>query len=194
MSRPIYKIQVLRVKKALDDYIRTHIIDSNIDLNDLREFENDYPGELNDEQSLALRELLSALVLVDQNLIKKEYIKVLSQFHTTRHEFYIPMIMEQYRPNINPIKAIFYELNILMKSMPILAAITSLAKSMGVPLLFFSRVELALVHDIKLLENFIDSYAAHEIKNPIEIIHARCTLKEFSQFHNQLRVAETSIS
>lgn len=118
--------------------------------------------------------------------LRKEYTSVINQLETEKSEFKFPSILVKYRPNINPIRALFYELREVTRSY-------STENEYHVWLLnlvsdkeYNNKIIDAILIDIKRLERIVSRYYLPMIKYtdsiPLELFHARQLIKDFQHY------------
>jgi hypothetical protein len=192
----VVDFEVLRIQAELDRYQRTkslpHIIlDGVYSLDDISRLYNKLSKK---HQYIAdrLQKQYTILVGCDadelKKLLKKEYSYTVANLATTHNSFEFSCIRHKYRKNINPVRALYYELReVLNKYNPdnphhdwVLGLFADT---------YYKNIVLdALLKDIQRLEKIIKRYyipvAKHTNSIPLELLHAKQLVSDFRHYYD----------
>lgn len=116
--------------------------------------------------------------------LKLEYIHIINSLHTRHSDFKFPTVLQQYRHDINPVKALYYEVrNAMLYYNPdngVHIWLLTLIQDHE----FYNKLIEAITSDITKLDYFIAKYypCIDPLGAPIELIHARQLVKEFAEY------------
>lgn len=117
--------------------------------------------------------------------LKEDYSELFLNFATNDADFKIPGVLQHYRYGINPVVAIYYELNNLCsfpdRNETMHLWLENLVRDDD----FYKKIIEALEHDIKALKHVIVTYynilCVNDESMPIELYHAKRKIEEFSR-------------
>jgi len=145
-------------------------------------------------KELAQKLIKDYTIFVDGNLkdlriaLRKDYESVMDTLETKSNKFIFPTVMSRYRPNINPLTALYYDSREMFRRYNsedprhiwLLDIITDRN--------FSNEMLDSLSRDVKRLERVIQRYywpfSKVDKKIPLELFHARQQLKDFRHYYN----------
>jgi hypothetical protein len=120
--------------------------------------------------------------------LRKDYTSTITQLETEKADFKFPSVLIKYRPNINPVRAIFYEIREITRSYNIENEYHAWLLSLLQNAEYNNKVIDALSIDIRRLEKVVSRYYLPLIKYtdsiPLELFHARQLIKDFRHYKN----------
>jgi len=188
---------VLRIQSELDRYQRTKtiphsILDGTYDIEEVAEL---YLDKLTPKyQKLAKKLHREYYEKIEENVeslreaLKREYASVMMHLHTNHSSFYFDSVMNLYRPDMNPIRALYYQTREVIRRYNsedphhywLIDLITDRE--------YNNIICDALAKDIKKLERVIKRYYFPIVKYgdgiPLELFHAKRTLQDYRHFYN----------
>lgn len=118
--------------------------------------------------------------------LRKDYSGVISQLETDSSEFKFPSVLIKYRPDINPIRAIFYEVREIMRSHNTENEYQVWLLSLLQDAEYNNKIVDALSVDIKRLTKIVSRYylpmTQYTDRIPLELFHARQLIKDFQHY------------
>lgn len=120
--------------------------------------------------------------------LRKDYISVISTLKTADADFMFPTVLNKYRKDINPVKALYYEVREVFRSYnsenPVHVWLVDLVTDKE----YNNKIIDALLIDIKRLEKIVSRYYLPLIRYtdniPLELFHARQLVKDFRHYLN----------
>ena len=185
----------VQIQSGLDDYDRTGIIPEDLKngvytaddiLECLHQLSSQYHSIGNALVRAYTREQQKNLKKIKQNL-KDEYQHVLSNLRTTQYDLVFPSVINRYRPDINPVAALYYDCRELTRHFNPEDERHFWLHSLVTDSKLNDAILDALSKDIKNIERFVKKYywpLTHLSDHiPLELFHARQIIKDFSQFY-----------
>lgn len=188
---------VLRIQSELDRYQRTKtiphsILDGTYDIEEVAELYLDkltpkyqkLAKKLHKEYYEKILENIDSL----REALRREYSSVMNNLHTNHSSFYFDAVMNLYRPDMNPVRALYYQTREVIRNYnsedPHHYWLVDLITDRE-----YNNIMCdALAKDIKKLERVIKRYYFPITKNsegiPLELFHARRTLQDYRHFYN----------
>lgn len=118
--------------------------------------------------------------------LRREYTSTISQLETEKSDFKFPSVLVKYRPNINPIRALFYELREVMRSYNTENEYQVWLLNLISDKEYNNKIIDAISIDIKRLERIVSRYYLPMIRYtdsiPLELFHARQLIKDFQHY------------
>jgi hypothetical protein len=181
MKGEVINFEVLRIQSELDNYSRTTTL-PHLLLNgayNLDEIFDAYYDKLTPKHKLIADHLKSNYATTLTNCItslrialKKEYAAVVNDLSTEHESFIFDHVMNKYRPGMNPVRALYYEIREVKRT--------------------FSSEK-----DITRLEKIIARYYLPIVKNstdiPLELFHAKQTISDFRHYAGVFRDIDGSM-
>lgn len=192
----IINFVVLRIQNELDKFQRTKTIPHNIldGVYNIEDIKEKYYNELSPQhQKIATRLYKEYNKNVEKSFdtlkiaLRKEYANVINNLATEHHSFYFDSIMKNYRTNMNPVRAIYYDAREMLRKFsynnPHHQWLLDLLQDTE-----YKNILLdALGQDIKRLEKIIKRYhhavIKHNVGIPLELFHAKQQLKDFRHYY-----------
>jgi hypothetical protein len=195
MDNNVFDFVLLRIQHELDKYQKTKTLPH--DLLEGAYSIDDIKNHYYDRLSPKYKKIADRLVKDYQHNMKhsldsikfalrKEYGATMSNLETEQAKFKFPSVLTKYRPDINPIRALFYELREITRSYNydseyhqwLLGTITDNE--------FNNQIVDALLVDIKRLERIVSRYylplTQYTKEIPLELFHARQLIKDFRHY------------
>lgn len=120
--------------------------------------------------------------------LRKDYVSTMNQLETESSDFKFPSVLTKYRPSINPVKAIFYEIREITRSYNIENEYQVWLLTLLKDLEYNNKLVDALSIDIKRLEKIVSRYYLPMVRYtdaiPLELFHARQLIKDFRHYKN----------
>ena len=120
--------------------------------------------------------------------LRKDYTSVINQLETESLNFKFPSVLIKYRPNINPVRALFYETREITRSYNIENEYHAWLLGLIQDQEYNNKILDALSIDIKRLEKIVSRYylplTQYTDKIPLELFHARQLIKDFRHYRN----------
>ena len=120
--------------------------------------------------------------------LRKDYTSTISQLETESAEFKFPSVLVKYRANINPIRALFYEVREIIRSYNPDNEYQAWLLGLLSDHEYNNKIVDALSIDIKRLERIVSRYylpmTQHTDSIPLELFHARQLIKDFRHYKN----------
>lgn len=184
----------LRIRSEVDKFIKTDIIpdiflEGFFTIGEIEECaENASPV-----QAAALKEILTVLHQIEaeksdhtKQEMKAQYVYVMKNLHTVSSDFMFPTVLSRYRDNINPIRALYYDLKELFTSYSSDSERHVWLLSLLQDPVFYQSLCIAIEKDCSSLTEFFNKYY-DILKNdlndiPLELYHARQLIKDYKNF------------
>ena len=120
--------------------------------------------------------------------LRRDYSSTISQLETETSEFKFPSVLIKYRPNINPVRALFYEIREITRSYNIENEYHAWLVTLLQDTEYNNKLIDALSIDIRRLEKVVSRYYLPLTKYtdsiPLELFHARQLIKDFRHYKN----------
>lgn len=120
--------------------------------------------------------------------LRKDYTSTINQLETESAEFKFPSVLVKYRSNINPVRALFYEVREILRSYNLENEYQTWLISLIADSEYNNKIIDALSIDIKRLEKIVSRYYLPLTKYtdsiPLELFHARQLIKDFRHYKN----------
>lgn len=120
--------------------------------------------------------------------LRKDYSSTITQLETEKSDFKFPSVLIKYRPNINPVRAIFYEIREITRSYNIENEYHAWLLSLLQNAEYNNKIIDALSIDIRRLEKVVSRYylplTQYTDSIPLELFHARQLIKDFRHYKN----------
>ena len=188
---------VLRIQSELDRYQRTKTIPHSIldGTYDIEEVADLYIDKLTPKYQRLARKLQKEYYEnITDNLdglketLRKEYTSVMNNLNTNHDSFYFSEVMNLYRPDMNPVRALYYQTREVIRRYNsedphhywLIDLITDRE--------YNNIICDSLAKDIKKLERIIKRYYIPITKLddwvPLELFHARRTVQDYRHFYS----------
>ena len=198
----VVDFRVLRLSNELEKYQKTGILpgillDGYYSIDDIFDkFYVDLPkahkkiaDKLKEEYCNSVIENMSQL----RDALRYDYSYVLENLSTEHDSFRIPEIVNKYRKGMNPVRAIYYDLRSLFREYNPENHVHHLLIGIVTDTEFNNILLNALERDIASYEKIIKRYYIPLTRLsgdiPLELFHARQTVKDFSHYHKTFRDA-----
>lgn len=196
MARDIIAFKCGRLQIELNKFIRSKTIPSSFldgiwTVEDLEDCVGCFKTQ---RQEVAAKKLINAynkyietnLVQIEET-ISREYMAIMENMHTNDPDFRFPTIMSRYRPNMNPVRAIFYDtrevVNTYNTNDPRHTWLVDLVRDPE----FNNRLIEALSADMRRLNKILMRYylvvSQKTDEIPLELFHARHQLADFRVYY-----------
>lgn len=120
--------------------------------------------------------------------LRKDYTSTISNLETESFDFKFPSVLVKYRPNINPVRALFYEVREITRSYNPDNEYHDWLIAMLSDIEYNNKIVDALSIDIKRLEKIVSRYylpmTQYTDSIPLELFHARQLIKDFRHYKN----------
>lgn len=185
----------LRIQADLDVYAQTGIIPDDLNsghytVDDIQhcllQIPEKYHAIGNSLVRNYTRELQKNIKKIKQDL-RAEYYHTLENLQTTSYDLVFPSVINRYRPDINPVSALYYDVRELTRNYNPEDDRHVWLHSIIIEPELNSKILDALSNDIKELERVVKKYywpLTQLVDNiPLELFHARQMIKDFSQHY-----------
>lgn len=136
------------------------------------------------EYEKKIKESLDSL----KHALRKDYTSTINLLETESAEFKFPSVLVKYRANINPIRALFYEVREIIRSYNPDNEYQAWLIGLLTDHEYNNKIVDALSIDIKRLERIVSRYylpmTQHTDSIPLELFHARQLIKDFRHYKN----------
>lgn len=196
MRGEVINFEVLRIESELDKYAETGVLPliildgvysvedicnkhySNLSLKHQR-----IADDLNQNYHTSLKDCITSLRLS----LKKEYAYVMNNLVTSHESFKFPSVMKKYRSQINPVKALYYELREVSRRYSSENEHHVWLVDLIADKHYRNIIIDSLEKDIKRLERVVKQFYLPIVRNsssvPLELFHAKQTINDFKHFH-----------
>jgi len=188
---------LLRIQHELEKYSKSKTIPFDLlegaySIDDIKEH---YYDKLDSKYQKIADKLINAYEKkIKENLdslkhaLRKDYTSTINLLETESADFKFPSVLVKYRANINPIRALFYEVREIIRSYnpdnEYQAWLIGLLSDHE----YNNKIVDALSIDIKRLERIVSRYylpmTQHTDSIPLELFHARQLIKDFRHYKN----------
>jgi len=188
---------LLRIQNELDKYKKTKTIPFDLleGAYSIDDIKLNYYAKLDPKyQKIADALIKSYEEKINNNLeslkiaLRKEYTSIINQLETEVGDFKFPSVLVKYRPNINPVRALFYEIREITRSYNTENEYHAWLIGLMQDLEYNNKLVDALSVDIRRLEKIVSRYYLPLIKYtdkiPLELFHARQLIKDFRHYRN----------
>jgi hypothetical protein len=188
---------LLRIQQELEKYHKTKTIPFDLlegaySIDDIKKY---YYDKLTPKYQKIANSLISAYEKKIQNnldslkiALRKDYTSTMNQLETESSDFKFPSVLTKYRPSINPVKALFYEIRELTRTYNIESEYHVWLLSLLQDLEYNNKLIDAISVDIRRLERIVSRYYLPMINYtdsiPLELFHARQLIKDFRHYKN----------
>jgi hypothetical protein len=188
---------LLRIQNELDKYKKSKtvpfdLLEGAYSIDDIKEH---YYDKLEPKYQKIADSLISAYEeKINSGLeslkiaLRKDYSSTISQLETEVGDFKFPSVLIKYRPNINPVRALFYEVREITRSYNSENEYHSWLLGLVQDREYNNKIVDALSIDIKRLEKIVSRYYLPLIKYtdkiPLELFHARQLIKDFQHYRS----------
>jgi len=136
------------------------------------------------EYEKKIKESLDSL----KHALRKDYTSTINLLETESADFKFPSVLVKYRANINPIRALFYEVREIIRSYNPDNEYQAWLLGLLSDHEYNNKIVDALSIDIKRLERIVSRYylpmTQHTDSIPLELFHARQLIKDFRHYKN----------
>lgn len=197
MSAQIINLACLKIQDELDKFdsnslIPASLLNGEMDINEIIDYIPALPGR---HQEIAQRLIEEYTLVMDENLskikqdLRSEYTRIMKRMHTGSDDFRVPDIMLRYRSDINPVKAMYYEIRELVSGG------YDRANQCHIWLVerftcseFSDRILKAIEHDQDMVSRFVNKYywtvtKLDQSSIPLELFHARQLAQDLNHYH-----------
>ena len=188
---------VLRIQSELDRYQRTKTIPHSIldGTYDIEEVAGLYIDKLTPKYQMIAKRLhkeynqhIAENIESLREALRREYTSVMKNLHTNHSSFYYSDVMNLYRPDMNPVRALYYQTREVIRRYnpedPHHYWLIDLVTDRE----YNNIICDALAKDVKKLERIIKRYYFSIVKHsdgvPLELFHAKRTLQDYRHFYN----------
>ena len=196
MKGEVINFEILRIESELDKYNETGvlpliILDGVYSLNDICTVHYDnlskkhqkIADDLKSNYHTSLTKCVTSLRLS----LKKEYAYVMNNLVTNHESFRFRSVMKKYRSQINPVKALYYELREVRRRYSSENEHHVWLVDLLADKHYKNIIIDSLEKDIKRLERVVRQFYIPIVKNsssvPLELFHAKQTINDFKHFH-----------
>jgi hypothetical protein len=188
---------LLRIQHELEKYSKSKtvpfdLLEGAYSIDDIKEH---YYDKLEPKYQKIADKLISAYEKkIKENLdslkraLRKDYTSTINQLETESAEFKFPSVLVKYRTNINPIRALFYEVREITRSYNIDNEYHTWLIGLLTDHEYNNKIVDALSIDIKRLERIVSRYylpmTQYTDGIPLELFHARQLIKDFRHYKN----------
>lgn len=188
---------LLRIQHELEKYSKSKtvpfdLLEGAYSIDDIKEH---YYDKLEPKYQKIADKLISAYEKkIKENLdslkhaLRKDYTSTINQLETESAEFKFPSVLVKYRTNINPIRALFYEVREITRSYNIDNEYHTWLIGLLTDHEYNNKIIDALSIDIKRLERIVSRYylpmTQYTDGIPLELFHARQLIKDFRHYKN----------
>lgn len=120
--------------------------------------------------------------------LRNDYTSTINLLETESTTFKFPSVLIKYRPNINPVRALFYEIREITRSYNLENEYHAWLLGLIQDQEYNNKIIDALSIDIKRLEKIVSRYylplTKYTDKIPLELFHARQLIKDFRHYKN----------
>jgi hypothetical protein len=197
MDENVFDFVLLRIQSELDKYQKTKTLPHDLleGAYSVDEIKHHYYDQLSPKHKKIADRLIKDYQQKMKNslvslkcALRKEYASTIAGLETEKSNFKFPSVLSKYRPNINPVRALFYELREITRTynheneyhMWLLGIITNNE--------YNNQLVDALSVDIKRLEKIVSRYylplTQYTNSIPLELFHARQLIKDFRHYRN----------
>lgn len=125
--------------------------------------------------------------------LRKDYADVIDNLETNRPMFMFPTILGQYRPDINPVRALYYEIREMTRDFNPRNDRHLWLMSIVQDNVFNDALLNALKHDVSALKTILEKYYVVVLLKdksiPLELFHAKQEIQEFRHYYNVFKIA-----
>jgi hypothetical protein len=196
MRGEVINFEILRIESELEKYDETGILpliilDGVYSLEDICTIHYDnlskkhqkIADDLKSNYHTSLTKCVTSLRLS----LKKEYAYVMNNLATSHESFRFRSVMKKYRSQINPIKALYYELREVRRRYSSENEHHVWLVDLLADKHYKNIIIDSLEKDIKRLERVVRQFYIPIVKNsvsvPLELFHAKQTINDFKHFH-----------
>jgi hypothetical protein len=188
---------LLRIQHELEKYSKSKTIPFDLlegaySIDDIKEH---YYDKLDSKYQKLADKLINAYEKkIKENLdslkhaLRKDYTSTINLLETESAEFKFPSVLIKYRANINPIRALFYEVREITRSYNLDNEYHTWLIGLLSDHEYNNKIVDALSVDIKRLERIVSRYYLPMTKYtdsiPLELFHARQLIKDFRHYKN----------
>jgi len=196
MSAQVISLACIKVQLAIELFTKTSVISDDL-LHGVLCVQDitDCLPDLNPDMQEAAHQLISKYTLIQRKNIKKvkaqlhaDYLNCMENLHTNADHFRIPEMLLRYRHNINPVKAMYYEVREMVgsKGKPNNQCYSWL-KTRITDEHFNATLLNAIQADLVVLERFVKKYywtvtRLDQSAIPLEIFHAKQMVQDFKHY------------
>jgi phenylalanyl-tRNA synthetase alpha subunit len=197
MNDNILDFVLLRIQNELEKYAKSKTIPYDLlegaySIDDIKET---YYEKLSPKHKKIANKLIKDYTAKINNSIENlkkslrtEYQSLITGLETERSDFKFPSVLVKYRTNINPIRALYYEIRELTRSYNFDNHYQQWLLNILQDKEFNNKIIDALSIDIKRLEKIVSRYYLPLTKYtnsiPLELFHARQLIKDFRHYKN----------
>lgn len=200
MDNDIVDFVCIRIQSELNNFKRTKTIPHDLldgvwSIEDIESCISTFSPK---HQTLAKKLIADYSKKVGQNLyslkksLRKEYAALARNSRTRSIDFFFPTVISRYRPDVNPVRALYYDCKELVDRYSPLNERHVWLAGLVTDLEFNNKLLEALEHDVRRLERIIKRYywpmMKADPKNiPLELFHARQTIKDGRAYYKFFR-------
>jgi hypothetical protein len=119
--------------------------------------------------------------------LKQEYNAIFQNAYTKSKDFWFPAIASQYRADINPVRALYYEVRTMVRHYDVSNEKHVWLAGLITDRAFNNSLLDALAHDISQIEKLLKRYywpmLKHSTNIPLELFHARQLIKDARHYY-----------
>ena len=195
MKGEVVDFEVLRIQSELEKYQRTkslpHIIlDGVYSLDEIFNLYNKLSPKyqkIADKLKKEYTQVTEANIDKLNKSLKKEYAYTMTNLATAHESFVFASIMNRYRTNINPIRALYYEAREVARRYDPENEYHQFLMGILSDRTFINITLDALLKDIQRLEKIIKRYympiVTYTNSIPLELFHAKQTISDFRHYY-----------
>lgn len=195
MEKNLIDFVLLRIQHELNNYRRTKTVPHNLleGAYSIDEIKDNYYNKLDaDYQKIADQLIKDYYHDIKNNTdslkaaLRKEYAATMRSLETEKSRFKFPSVLTKYRPNINPVRALYYEVREVGRTYNHENDYHEWLLGLVSDREFNNQLVDALCVDIKRLEKIVSRFYLPLLKNtteiPLELFHARQLIKDFRHY------------
>jgi hypothetical protein len=188
---------LLRIQHELDKYKKSKTVPFDLleGAYSIDEIKNGYYNKLDPKYQKIADALISDYEKkINNNLdslkiaLRNDYTSTINLLETESTTFKFPSVLIKYRPNINPVRALFYEIREITRSYNLENEYHAWLLGLIQDQEYNNKIIDALSIDIKRLEKIVSRYylplTKYTDKIPLELFHARQLIKDFRHYKN----------
>jgi hypothetical protein len=197
MSNNVLDFEVLRIQHELDLYVKNRTLPHDLlegvySITSLKEnyyhrlqpYYQKIADQLIKDYHCTIADNISSL----KSALKKEYAAVIDNLETNSVDFKFPSVLVKYRPDINPVRALFYEIREILRSYNTENQYQQWLLGIVTDCEYNNKLVDALSVDIRRLEKIVSRYyvplTQHDTNIPLELFHARQLIKDFRHYRS----------
>ena len=199
MSSDVVDLVCLRILSEIDKFILTKtlphgLLDGMFTVDDIERCFDCFEGAQRtaaDQLIINYRNFVASNYSDFRELLRAEYTILTTSLSTEDTEFIVPSVMSNYRKNINPVRALYYDARELVRAYNSDSEYDIWLSNLVQSPEFNSKIQEALAIDISRLDKMIRRYYWPMVNGskqiPLELLHARQQLRDFRHYYEFFR-------